>query len=55
MSFFSFTNLKNRRVEQVLPGGYMGRGCEWGGYEGGGCEERVWESEYGENPMYTCM
>jgi hypothetical protein len=34
MSFFSFAKLENRRVEQVLAGG-------WYQWEGGGCGERV--------------
>jgi hypothetical protein len=39
MSFFFFTKLKNRKVEQVLSGGWVPVG-------GGGGRERVWEGEY---------
>jgi hypothetical protein len=48
MSFFSYTKSENRRVKQVLPG----RGG-WYQCEGGGGRERMWESEYGANTVYT--
>jgi hypothetical protein len=49
MSFFlSFTQSKNKRIEQVLPGGLVPVGGE-----------RMWrkgiEGEYGANTVYTCM
>jgi hypothetical protein len=44
---YAFTNLENRKMEQVLY-----KGVPVGGR---GCGESVWEGEYSENTVYTCM
>jgi hypothetical protein len=40
--------MEDRKVRQILFGG-------WYQWEGGEYEERVCESEYGWNTMYSCM
>jgi hypothetical protein len=42
--FFFFTKSENRRVEQVLSGGWY----QWK-------EGEVWEGEFGANTVNTCM
>jgi hypothetical protein len=48
MSLFSFINLGNRRVDQVLSGNMVpvGGGRRW---------EKDVQGEYGANTVHTCM
>jgi hypothetical protein len=47
--FFSFTKLENKSMEQVLVWE------DWYHWEAGGGGKRVWEGDYNENTVYTCV